>query len=154
MPVSTVAEQVPEFDWFVTQREALGMRVHGHRDPRAFAHLLADQRSGRLTCLVSDRAMGRSGVEVSWQTPRGPQEVLLPAGPATLARRTGATLFGCAPHFTPTGMRLVFSSPLDPGKGVAACTQQLADFFSAQVREHVVDWHMMVPFFPASGLVR
>ncbi|MEL4504357.1 hypothetical protein AAEX63_06955 [Luteococcus sp. H138] len=147
LPVSTVAEQIPEFDYFVRVREVLGMRVYGHRDRQAVAKLEADQRAGRMVCLVTDRRVGRGGVPVLWPTPSGPLEVRMPAGAARLALETGSTLLGIACHYQGDRMRLVVSEPL-VGDDAQALTQQLADFFAGQVRQRVVDWHVLVPFFP------
>ncbi|MEL4359383.1 MULTISPECIES: LpxL/LpxP family acyltransferase [unclassified Luteococcus] len=147
LPVSTVAEEIPEFDYFVGVRQALGMRVYGLRDPRVVARLAADRRAGRLVCLLSDRYFGRGGVPVRWPTATGPVDGRLPGGAAHLALSTGASLLGIASHYEPDGMRLVVSQPLR-GQSVEAMVQQLADFFAGQIRNNPTDWHMMQPLFP------
>lgn len=148
LPVSTVAERVPDFDWYVAARQQLGFTVHAHDDPRVMAKLIGDARAGRMVCLVSDRTFTIGGAAVRWRCADGTHTVRLPMGPAMLARRTGATLLGCAAHFTADGMRLVFSDPITPhGAATTAMTQDLADFFSEQVAQNVTDWHMLVPFF-------
>lgn len=149
MPVSTVAEELAaeEFQFFVRVREALGMTVHGHRTPQVLSVLEAEQRAGRLVCLVGDRNLGRGGVRVSWATATGEARVRMPAGAAHLSLATGATLLGIACRYEGNRMRLVVSQPIG-GDDVQARTQGLADFFSGQVRADVVDWHVLVPFFP------
>lgn len=150
--VSTVAEEIEEFDFFVAVREALGMKVYGHRDRGAVAKLVDDQRNGRVVCLVTDRNFGRGGVPVQWGTSTGTVEVKMPVGAAHVALRSGATLVGAACHYEGRRMRLVISQPIvpppDEAEPLAWMNQQLADFFSAQVRSNVIDWHLLSPFFP------
>ena len=156
MPVSTVAEElVPaEFEVFVRLRERLGFTVYGHRDPRVLRHLVGDIGTGHLVCLMSDRDFSRRGIPVTWRTGSGDHRVTMPPGPAQVALRSGATLFGVACHYEGRRMRIVVSEPLlAPPEAsthlarVGAMTQQLCDFFSDQVRTHPHDWHMLQPFF-------
>lgn len=154
MPISTVAEQLDskEFKLFLDVRERLGFTVYSHTDHRSVVKLIHDLREGAVVCLVADRDMSRSGVPVQWPTPTGPVTVTLPPGPALIAQRTGATLFPVACHYLGRGrMRAVIGPAVQhaPGRdGVAAMTQQVADFFAAQVASNVVDWHMLQRFFP------
>lgn len=150
LPVATVAEQVPAFDRFVRAREALGMRVHGHREHLVTARLADDLREGWMVCLLADRHFGRGGVDVDWPVAGGSVRRRLPAGPAHLALATGAALVGAAGHYDGRRMRLVVSEPFE-GDDVAALTQQVADFLAGEVSRNVVDWHVLVPVLP--GLV-
>lgn len=149
MPVATVAEELEEseFAYFTRVRERLGMRIHGHRTPHILSLLEADARDGRLVCLVGDRNFGRGGVPVSWPTATGAVRVRMPGGAAHLSLTTGATLLGVACRYEGRRMRLVVSQPI-AGGDVAGRTQGLADFFAAQVQQDVVDWHVLVRFFP------
>lgn len=150
MPVSTVAEQLgeSEFEAFKAYRERLGMRIYSHRDPAALRGLCADVAQQRLVCLVADRTFDGRGVEASW---RG-VPVLAAVGPTYVARRTGAVLMGCAARYTAQGIELVFSAPVPhrPGRdGLAAMTQDLVDFYAAEVARRPTDWHVFQPFFPS-----
>ena len=61
----------------------------------------------------------------------------MPAGPALVARRTGAALIPIVCQFTPRGMRIVFGDPVPhrPGRdGLVAMVQEVADFFVADHR--------------------
>ena len=83
------------FEWFVGFRERLGMRVitTGPGAAAACTRALADNH---LLCLLCDRLVGgAAGIEVEFFGER----TLLPAGPVTLALRTGATLLPCAVYF-------------------------------------------------------
>ncbi|QGN32783.1 phosphatidylinositol mannoside acyltransferase [Microlunatus sp. Gsoil 973] len=148
MPVSTVVEELdgPAFAAFRAFREGLGMQVIGHRDPAALPELMTAARGGRLVCLVADRDLLGSGVPVTWNG----HPVTMPAGPAVVARRTGAALFPMVSWFTPEGLQLDIGPRIEhrPGRdGLIAMVQDEADFFAAGVAEHPQDWHLMQPFF-------
>ena len=154
MPVTTVAEALPDEDYaaFVAFRERLGMQVLSHRDPAVIGALLAAVRAGRLVCLLGDRDLAGSGVPVRWAG----QPVTMPAGPAVVARRSGAALIPIVCQFTPRGMRIVFRDPIPhrPGPdGLVAMTQEVADFCVATLARQPEDWHMMQRFFPADAAV-
>ncbi len=154
MPVTTVAEALtgPELTTFTRFRRGLGMEVLVHTDRDAIPALAGAIRSGRLVCLMADRDLVGSGLPVSWAG----RPVTLPAGPALVARRTGATLIPAVCQFTATGMRIVFGAavPAQPGRvGLTAMTQQVADFFAARIAEQPEDWHLMQPFFTARPAV-
>ena len=154
MPVTTVAEALPDEDFraFVAFRERLGMQVLSHRDPAVVAELLGAVRAGRLVCLLGDRDLGGSGLPVRWAG----QPVTMPAGPAVVARRSGAALIPIVCQFTPRGMRIVFGDPIPhrPGRdGLVAMTQEVADFFVATLARQPEDWHMLQRFFPVDAAV-
>lgn len=155
MPVTTVAERLndAEFAAFVGFREALGMQVLSHRDPGVIGDLATAVRRGRLVCLMADRDLAGAGVAVTWAG----RAITMPAGPAMVARRTGATLIAAVCRFTEAGMQIVFSGPVEtrPGRdGLVAMTQDVADFFASTLAEQPADWHMLQPFFPDPAGIR
>lgn len=90
-PFTTVAERLkPEtlYDRFVAYREGLGMEVLPHSGGSAFGTLARRLRDGGLVCLVADRDLSASGVEVDFFG----EKARMPAGPALLAQHTGALL--------------------------------------------------------------
>lgn len=148
MAVSTVAEQLdgPEFAAFTAFRERLGMEVISHRDPAALPKLVTAVRAARVVCLVADRDLLGSGVPVSWNG----HPVRMPAGPALVARRSGAALFPMVSHYTDDGLQLDIGSPIPhrPGReGLTAMVQDQADYFADHIRRRPHDWHLMQPFF-------
>lgn len=150
MPVTTVAERLPdaEFGDFVCFREGLGMQVLSHLDPGGMPALARAVRQGRLVCLVADRDLAGSGMAVSW----GDRPVTMPAGPAWVARRTGAALIPAVCQFTRRGMHIHFGEVVEsrPGRdGLRSMTQEVADFFAATIARQPEDWHMLQPFFSA-----
>ena len=145
----TVAERLkPEgvFRQFVAYREKLGMEVipltGGERPP---LDVLADRLGdGFIVCLLGDRDLSRSGVEVEFFGGR----TRMPAGPAILAIRTGAPLYAVDLSFTPTQTYAVLRPITPPTEGpldqrVKATTQMLADAYAAGIAEHPQDWHML-----------
>ncbi len=115
MPVTTVAERLPdaEFADFVAFREGLGMEVLSHRDPGVVGELAVAVRRRRMVCLLADRDLTGTGLPVSWAgTP-----TTMPAGPAMVARRTGATLLPAVCRFRGPGMEIVFGDPVPAAAG-------------------------------------
>ncbi|MGY3200562.1 phosphatidylinositol mannoside acyltransferase [Streptomyces sp. TE5632] len=149
IPFTTVAERLkPEtlYDRFVAYREGLGMEVLPHNGGSAFGTLARRLRGGGLVCLVADRDLSASGVEVDFfgETAR------MPAGPALLAQQTGALLLPVTLWYDDSPvMRGRVHPPVGiPESGTRAektsvMTQALADAFAAGIAEHPEDWHML-----------
>ncbi|WP_405538638.1 phosphatidylinositol mannoside acyltransferase [Streptomyces sp. NBC_00075] len=148
-PFTTVAERLdPEslYDRFVAYRESLGMEVLPHNGGTAFGTLARRLRDGGLVCLVADRDLSASGVEVKFfgDTAR------MPAGPALLAQQTGALLLPVTLWYDDSPvMRGRVHPPIEvPETGTKAektsvMTQALADAFATGIADHPEDWHML-----------
>jgi phosphatidylinositol dimannoside acyltransferase len=148
MPVATVVEELPpaEFAAFLAFRESLGMQVLSHRDPDVLSNLVDAIRDRRVVCLLADRDLAGTGVPVSW---RG-HHITMPAGPAIVARRTGAALLPAVCQFTERGMAIVIGGKIRPRPGrdgLVVMMQDVADFFADTIAKQPEDWHMMQPFF-------
>jgi lauroyl/myristoyl acyltransferase len=148
----TVAERLrPEslYRRFVGYRESLGFEVlPADGGVRTVATLSARLRANRVVCLVSDRELGPGGVEVNFFG----APARFPAGPAQLARHTGAALLPFGGWFTPGGWGLRFHRPIEIPDGpgaLAAATQALADVFAVDIAAHPSDWHMLQPIWSA-----
>lgn len=149
VPFTTVAERLkPEtlYDRFVAYRESLGMEVLPHTGGAAFGTLARRLRDGGLVCLVADRDLSASGVEVDFfgDTAR------MPAGPALLAQQTGALLLPVTLWYDDSPvMRGRVHPPVDvPETGTRAektsvMAQAVADAFAGGIAEHPEDWHML-----------
>jgi len=148
-PFTTVAERLkPEslFDAFVDYRQGLGMRVlpltGGARAPLpVLSERLA---AGEVICLLADRDLSRRGVEVQFFG----EPTRMPAGPALLAAKTGATLLPVHCSYSADGWRQWVGPPVPIGPGrlrdsVPAATQQLADAFAGRIAAYPADWHML-----------
>jgi lauroyl/myristoyl acyltransferase len=144
---ATVAERLkPEslYKRFLTYRESLGFEVipltGGERPP--FEILAERLRGNGLVCLMSDRDLTRSGVQVDLFG----EPTRLPAGPAKLALATGAALLPIHSFFKPDIAVTKLSPPLDTSSGdVTVITQALADRFAINIADHPADWHMLQP---------
>ncbi|MFE6226096.1 MULTISPECIES: phosphatidylinositol mannoside acyltransferase [unclassified Streptomyces] len=149
VPFTTVAERLkPEslYDRFVAYRESLGMEVLPHTGGAAFGTLARRLRAGGLVCLVADRDLSSSGVEVSFFG----EPTRMPAGPAMLALQTGALLLPVTLWYDGSDtMQGQVHAPLDvPESGTRAekasrMTQALADVFAGAIADHPEDWHML-----------
>ncbi|MEX2984995.1 phosphatidylinositol mannoside acyltransferase [Streptomyces sp. C36] len=149
VPFTTVAERLkPEtlYDRFVAYREGLGMEVLPHAGGSAFGTLARRLRSGGLVCLVADRDLSASGIEVTFFG----EAAKMPAGPAALALQTGAVLLPVTLWYDSSPvMRGRIHAPVEvPGEGTrgekaTAMTQAVADAFASGIAEHPQDWHML-----------
>lgn len=151
---TTVMERLkPEsvYEAFVRFRESLGMEVlplTGGQNP--FGTLAVRLRAGGLVCLVSDRDLKETGVEVEMFGERARI-----AATAALAVHTGAALLPVATWFEADdwGAHIYEEIPV-PASGtraekVAAMSQQLARVFEQAIAEHPQDWHMLQRVFTA-----
>ncbi len=151
--VTTVVEPVkpPELaEWFIDLRERLGMEIvplgsdSGTRVAKAL-------KAGRLLSLVCDRDIAGGGVEVEFFG----EVTTLPAGPATLALRSGAPLMAATCYFDGEGHRGVVRPPIDTtrqGKlrdDVARITQTLAYELEELIRLAPEQWHLLQPNWPS-----
>ena len=139
------------FDWFLAQRELLGLDIVP-LGPDAPAHLLHGLRDNRIVCLLSDRDLTGDGVEVEFFGER----TTLPGGPAILALRTGAALLPSAVYFTAgRGHHAVIRPPMPVARegrlrdDIARITQLLAYELEALIRRAPEQWHLMQPNWPS-----
>jgi len=153
-PMISVAERLepPElFEWFIEQRKAMGLTVLP-LDSGSSAIVLKALRAGRLVGLLCDRDLVGNGVEVEFFG----EKTTLPAGPATLALRSGATLVSTAVYSGP-GLyhTAVISEPIDTTRrgtlraDVARLTQEIARHFEYLVRRAPEQWHLFQPNWPS-----
>lgn len=149
-PLVTVAERLkPEslFERFVAYRESLGFEILPLTGGSAstFGTLARRLREGRVVCLVSDRDLTSTGVEVEFFG----GAARLPGGPAALAVQTGAALLPVTLWFEGDGWGARIHEEIPaPGTGtrnekVQAMTQALADTFAEGIAAHPEDWHML-----------
>ncbi|MGW2723672.1 phosphatidylinositol mannoside acyltransferase [Streptomyces sp. NPDC001492] len=148
-PFTTVAERLkPEtlYDRFVAYREGLGMEVLPHSGGTAFGTLARRLRDGGLVCLVAERDLSSSGVEVEFFG----EATRMPAGPALLAQQTGALLLPVTLWYddSPVMQGRVHPPVEVPETGgraekTSVMTQALADAFATGIADHPEDWHML-----------
>jgi KDO2-lipid IV(A) lauroyltransferase len=154
--VSAVVEPLdpPElFEWFVELRKELGMSIIPLGDGAGSAVLHA-LHANEVLCLLCDRDIGGGGVEVEFFG----ETTTLPAGPATLALRTGAPILPAAVYF---GRRRwshhgVIRPPVPAERGggrlredVARITQAIAHELEDLIRHAPDQWHLLQPNWPS-----
>lgn len=131
---------------FVAYRESLGFEIlplTGGVEP-VFEVLTRRLRDNNVVCLVADRDLTPAGVHVEFFG----EQAKMPAGPARLARRTGAALLPVGCWFTEGGWGFRVHPPVDV-TDVTGTTQAVADAFAADITEHPEDWHMLQRLWPA-----
>lgn len=140
------------FTWFADLRSSLGMNVVP-LGPEAGPTVLRALRDNEVVCLLCDRDLVGGGVEVEFFGER----TTLPAGPATLALRTGAALLPTAVYFTERtdGHHGIVRPPLPLDRqgglrdDVARLTQSLARELEWLVRRAPEQWHLFQPNWPS-----
>lgn len=112
LSVSAVVESLEPrevFDWFVELRESYGINVI-ELGPSAFAELRAAVNRRDVVCLLADRDIADTGVEVEFFG----EVTKLPAGPATLSLRTGSPLLPTAVYFRDDQIFAIVRPPIWP----------------------------------------
>ena len=152
VPVSAVVERLepPElFEWFRELRAALGIEVIPLGEG-AGAQVLRSLADGRVVCLLSDRLVGGSGVDVEFFG----ETTSLPAGPATLALRSGASLLPVGVYDTPDGCHAIVRPPVSAERtgrlrdDVVRVTVALAAELEWLIGRAPDQWHLVQPNWP------
>lgn len=155
IPSVVVAEPLEPrevFEWFVATRERLGIKVV-ELGPAAGAIVTRALTANQLVGLACDRDLTNDGVEVEFFG----ETTTMPAGPAMLSLRTGATLIPSAAYFRPDGMHHV--DMLDPVEvvrtrgrlrdDITRATQELATRFEELIRAAPEQWFVLQPHWPS-----
>ena len=147
-----VAEELESrelFDWFKAKREAIGIRIEP-LDEKAGTALLSELKAGGVVGLLCDRDIQGNGIEVEFFGER----VTMPAGPATLALRTGATLVCAAcyigpgrDHFAVITPPIVAEREGKLREDVQRVTQLVAWELEGLIRRAPEQWHVLQPRF-------
>jgi len=152
---TTIAERLkPEsvYQAFLKFRQGLGMEVVPLTGgPSAFGVVAQRLRAGGLACVVMERDLKDTGIEVDFFGEKAKF-----AATAALAVHTGAVLLPVATWFEGEqdwGAHIYDEIPA-PATGsrmdkVRVMTQQLATVFEQAIREHPQDWHMLQRVFVA-----
>lgn len=152
--VTAVVEPVepPElFEFFADYRRGLGMHIVP-LGPDAGRAVLKAIHDGHVVALLCDRDIEGTGVEVDFFGER----TTLPAGPATLAVRTGAPLLPTAVYFRDQGHAAVVQPPLTVERrekrlrdDVARITQDMAVALEGLIARAPDQWHLQQPNWPS-----
>jgi KDO2-lipid IV(A) lauroyltransferase len=138
-------------EWFARQREAMGLEVVT-LGPDASTRVLRALRDNRIVCLLCDRDLTGDGVDVEFFGER----TTLPAGPATLALRTGAALLPTAVYFRPGRKHAAVIEERVPADregrlrdDIARITQDLAHRLEHLISAAPEQWHLLQPNWPS-----
>jgi len=152
LPMTSVAERIepPElFEFFVEQRAAMGLTIIP-LDGSSGGAVTSALRHGTLVGLLSDRDVAGNGIEVEFFG----EKTTMPAGPATLALRTGARLVTGAVYSGPgPDHRAIVEPPLDTTRtgslrrDVARLTQAIATRFEGLITRAPDQWHVFQPLW-------
>jgi KDO2-lipid IV(A) lauroyltransferase len=154
LPMTSVAERIepPElFEFFVQQRAGMGLTIVP-LDASSGSAVVSTLRRGGLVGLLSDRDLSGTGIEVEFFG----EKTTMPAGPATLALRTGAILVTGVVYSGPgNDHRGLVDPPIDTGRqgtlrsDVARITQEIARRFEGWIRRAPDQWHVFQPLWSA-----
>ncbi len=152
MPISVVADDssFPElYDLLRRQRESWGVRVIAWRNLREIFGVL---RRREMLALLIDWGYRSDGIPVrlfgAWTT--------LPAGPATLAAKTGSRILPIAiRRLANGGFSVTWAPPIDvpPGDHAALqrATQAMADALASTIASAPEQWYSFKPIWPAGA---
>jgi KDO2-lipid IV(A) lauroyltransferase len=153
-PMTVVVEPLEPpalFEWFVEQREAMGLHVVPLGPSAAPMVMKALEQNG-LVGLVCDRDIAGGGIEVELFG----ETTTMPAGPVTMALRAGAAVLPTAVYFDgPDRHRAVVRPPLELTRtgrlrdDVARLTQDLAHELELLIRAAPDQWHVFQPNWPS-----
>ncbi len=153
VPVTAVVERLepPEvFDWFIGLRESYGIDVVA-LGPDAAARISQAIRNGHVVCLLCDRDINGTGIE----TPFFGEPTTLPAGPATLALRSGAPILPTSVVFDGPLRHCSVGQPFVAERrgrfraDVSRVTGEIAAALEAEIRREPAQWHLLGPNWPS-----
>ena len=122
--------------------------------PDAGREVMAALKRNDIVCLLCDRDIPRTGIEVEFFGER----TTLPAGPVTIALRTGAPILPTAVYFADRAnghlgwVRPALALERRSGRlrdDVAAGTQLLASELEVLIRRAPQQWHLFQPNWPS-----
>ena len=152
MPISVVADDsaFPElFELLRRQREAWGVKIIAWRNLRGIFAVL---RQREMLGLLVDWGYRSDGIPVklfgAWTA--------LPAGPATLAAKTGSRILPIAIRRRPDGTYLItWPGPIDLASSDPAelqrATQTIADALGSTIAAAPDQWYSFKPIWPATA---
>jgi lauroyl/myristoyl acyltransferase len=152
MPISVVADDsaFPElFELLRRQREAWGVKIIAWRNLRAIFAVL---RQREMLGLLVDWGYRSDGIPVQLFG----QWTALPAGPATLAAKTGSRILPIAIRRRPDGTYVItWPGPIDLASSDPAelqrATQTIADALASTIAAAPDQWYSFKPIWPATA---
>lgn len=112
VPVTAVVEALEPadvFEWFRRLRASYGVNVVP-LGSQAFSQVTTAVREGHVVCLLADRDIGGTGVEVEFFG----ETTTMPVGPAVLSSRTGSPVLPTAVYFHRDQRITMVGRPIPP----------------------------------------
>ena len=148
--VSVVVEEQspPELFQFMREyRQRFGMNVIP-LGPNAGKEVINALKANHVVCLLCDRDIEGNGIEVEFFG----EKTTVPAGPATLALRTGAHIVPAAVYQREKIIHAVVRPPIKPHRtedrlrdDISRMTQELVYIHEELIRAAPEQWHLMQP---------
>ncbi|MEX2278738.1 MAG: phosphatidylinositol mannoside acyltransferase [Acidimicrobiia bacterium] len=139
-------------DWFLGLRSSMDIGIvlatGGSQVIRELETVIG---ANGVVALLCDRDLKGKGVEVEFLGER----TTMPAGPASLALRTGAPILPVATYFTENGHHVVVRPPIEIPAGtdrterIRATTQILAKELESLILAAPEQWHLVQPNWPS-----
>jgi phosphatidylinositol dimannoside acyltransferase len=139
-------------NWFLRLRNSMGLNIIlATGASQVIRELEAALAQNAAVALLCDRDLRGKGVTVEFFG----ECTTMPAGPVSLAIRTGAPLFPAATYFHESGHHVVIRPPLEIPDGpdrtarIQTGTQLLARELEALIRAAPAQWHLLQPNWPS-----
>lgn len=133
-------------EWFTRQRGAFGIEIVLTDSSDVAATLRRALNEEKVVALLADRDLSGRGVGVRFFG----EETTLPAGPVSLALRTGAPLIPVGTYFREGGgHRVVVREPLALSGDVAEGVAGMGAVLEELIREAPTQWHLFQPNWPS-----
>ena len=156
--VTAVVEPLEPHDvaeWFAHLRASYGINVVP-LGPSALGEVVTATKRLDVVCLLADRDLSGSGIEVDFFGAR----TTLPAGPALVARRTGAPLLPTAVYFDGERRLCRIRPPVPVDRDgrlradLTSTTQRLARELEVLIEAAPDQWHVLAPIAEPARTVR
>jgi KDO2-lipid IV(A) lauroyltransferase len=152
--ISLTTRTVPEFIYRVVTllRKSHGLTIE-EATPAGVRQVLAAIRRGEFAGLIADRDFFQNGVEVEFFG----EKTTLPAGPARIARDSGAPILAVFTKRLSKGYILTVEEPFyversdDARRDIREAMQKIVAIFERQIRESPDQWVMFQRVWPVSG---
>ena len=146
--VAEVLKPPPMYEFHTELRRRMGIRIIPLAE-NTVEKVIEVLLSNGIVCLLSDRLIAGSGVEVEFFGER----ILMPIGPALLGVKLGTAVIPCLTikkgdkYHGYVGPPLDIEVTGDTRRDVQANTQKMAKVFEDFIREDPTQWHMFQPIF-------
>jgi len=151
--ISLTTRTVPEFIYRVVTllRKSHGLTIE-EATPAGVRHVLGAIRRGEFAGLITDRDFFQNGVEVTFFG----EKTTLPAGPARIARDSGAPILAVFTKRLSKGYILTVEEPFfvertdDARRDIRQAMQKIVAIFERQIRESPEQWVMFQRVWPST----